>query len=557
MNALKENLKNQLDKKQDDAAPLPGLPPTIKPSLWKRVVDELKHYYHGFRLLFIDIRISWDLILRVLSGEVLTRREKRQLVRTASDTFRLVPFSVFIIVPFMEFTLPVFLKLFPNMLPSTFQTANEKEAKMKASLKVKLEMAKFLQQTLDEMALKGRGHQSRTAREFAEFFYKIRKSGEEATNDEILRFSKLFEDEITLDSLTRPQLTALCRVLEIAPIGTNNLLRFQLRMKLRSLAADDKVIQKEGVESLTIPELQAACRARGMRALGISEIRLKSQLMQWLDLSLNEKVPQSLLLLSRALYLPDDITASDQLKATIAALPESVVTQTRDAISQRQGKIDNAGRIEVLKLEEAKIKEERSERIADGPLLEDKATLLSTTAGTEAFTSKDLAALESALENIGVQKKRLIIEKEELGELKEEMAEYQEDVEELKDFLVHAAQHQPPQRRALQLRESKAARRLFRSVNNMIGRLDGVVGRLEAKQKLLKGGQEVPAVSAEQIVPIEDLIASIRRLKSVDDPAKLQQIVQVLSRIDQDQDGAVKVDNVLKVSPFFKDFFLD
>ena len=57
-------------------------------------------------------------------------------------------------------------------------------------------------------------------------------------------------------------------MLEIAPIGTNNLLRFQLRMRLRSLAADDKVIQKEGIDSLTVNELQAACRARGMRALG-------------------------------------------------------------------------------------------------------------------------------------------------------------------------------------------------------------------------------------------------------------------------------------------------
>jgi hypothetical protein len=56
-----------------------------------------------------------------------------------------------------------------------------------------------------------------------------------------MKFSKLFEDEITLDSLSRPQLTALCRVLEIQPIGTNNFLRFHLRMKLRSLAADDKV----------------------------------------------------------------------------------------------------------------------------------------------------------------------------------------------------------------------------------------------------------------------------------------------------------------------------
>lgn len=108
----------------------------VKPSLWKRVVDELKHYYNGFRLFFIDIRISSKLMVRLLRGETLTRREKRQMVRTTSDAFRLVPFSVFIIVPFMELLLPVFIKLFPSMLPSTFQTANEKEAKLKASLKV-------------------------------------------------------------------------------------------------------------------------------------------------------------------------------------------------------------------------------------------------------------------------------------------------------------------------------------------------------------------------------------------------------------------------------------
>ena len=92
-------------------------------------------------------------------------------------------------------------------------------------------MAKFLQQTLDEMALKGNGHKSQTAKEFAAFFRKIRSSDSGspvASNEEILRFSKLFEDEITLDSLSRAQLIAFCRVLEIAPIGTNSLLRFQV-----------------------------------------------------------------------------------------------------------------------------------------------------------------------------------------------------------------------------------------------------------------------------------------------------------------------------------------
>lgn len=239
-----------------------------KPSLSKRIVNELVHYYHGFRLLFINVGISGNFLVRVLQGETLSRREKKQLVTTTSDVFRLVPFSVFIIVPFLELTLPIFLKFFPNMLPSTFQTADERDAKVKATFKLKLEMAKFLQQTLDEMAPTGNGHDSKTAREFADFFHKIRSSGQQASNQEILRFSKLFQDEITLDSLTRPTLTALCRVLEIAPIGTNNLLCFQLRMKLRRLAADDKLILKEGIDSLSISELQAACRARGMRSLG-------------------------------------------------------------------------------------------------------------------------------------------------------------------------------------------------------------------------------------------------------------------------------------------------
>ena len=44
-----------------------------------------------------------------------------QLKRTTQDLLRLIPFAVFVVVPFMEVLLPVALKLFPNMLPSTFE----------------------------------------------------------------------------------------------------------------------------------------------------------------------------------------------------------------------------------------------------------------------------------------------------------------------------------------------------------------------------------------------------------------------------------------------------
>lgn len=60
-------------------------------------------------------------------------------------------------------------------------------------------------------------------------------------NQEIMKFSKLFEDEITLENIQHDQLKAMCRLMMISPIGTSNFLRFKIRMKLQELKADDVV----------------------------------------------------------------------------------------------------------------------------------------------------------------------------------------------------------------------------------------------------------------------------------------------------------------------------
>ncbi|XP_009076780.1 PREDICTED: LETM1 domain-containing protein LETM2, mitochondrial-like, partial [Acanthisitta chloris] len=278
--------------------------PTGKKSLRQKVVDELKHYYNGFHLLWIDTKVAARMVWRLLHGQVLTRRERRRLLRTCADLFRLVPFLVFVIVPFMEFLLPVFLKLFPEMLPSTFETESKKEEKQKKKLNAKLELAKFLRETIAEMAKRNKADTGQ-GKQFSSYVHQIRHSGHRPSTQEIVRFSKLFEDELTLEHLERQQLVALCKLLELQPIGTNNLLRFQLLLRLRTIKADDEMIAKEGVGVLSVSELQSACRARGMRSLGLSEEQLKEQLGQWLDLHLKENVPPSLLLLSRALYLID------------------------------------------------------------------------------------------------------------------------------------------------------------------------------------------------------------------------------------------------------------
>lgn len=267
-------------------------------------MDELKYYYNGFYLLWIDTKVAARMVWRLLHGQVLTRRERRRLLRTCADFFRLVPFMVFIIVPFMEFLLPVFLKLFPEMLPSTFESESKKEEKQKKKMAAKLELAKFLQETITEMARRNRAQLGDASTQFSSYIKQV-QTGHKPSTKEIVRFSKLFEDQLTLEHLDRPQLVALCKLLELQSFGTNNLLRFQLLMRLKSIKADDEVIAKEGVSVLSVSELQAACRARGMRSLGLTEEQLRQQLTEWQDLHLKENVPPSLLLLSRTFYLID------------------------------------------------------------------------------------------------------------------------------------------------------------------------------------------------------------------------------------------------------------
>ncbi|CAK9799986.1 Mitochondrial proton/calcium exchanger protein [Anthophora plagiata] len=542
-----KNIKEQSnikEKAQDciirTCAPQKGI--IEKPSILQRVKAEIIHYYHGFRLLGLDMKISAKLVWRILQGKELSRREHRLLIKTTGDLFRLIPFSVFIIVPFMEFLLPVAIKLFPGLLPSTFQTATEKEDKLKQALKIKIEMAKFLQKTLDDMAVQSSDYKSKKAKEFAEFFYKVRSSGHVATNEEIMQFSKLFEDEITLDSLTRPQLVALCRVLDVQTLGTSNFLKFLLRMRLRSLNADDKLIEKEGIDSLTRSELQQACRARGMRAYGLPDSKLKEQLSQWLDLSLNKKVPPSLLLLSRALMVPESIPMSDKLKATISALPDTVVARTQGAIGEKEGKMDHKTNIEIIKMEERKIEEERQEKEPQTVLQNQKS---------DEITKSDVKAIEQALDSLGKEKKNVSVEKEELKELKEEMAEYQEDIKELYEIKAAAK----GQKDIESIKVSKGATRLFNKVNKMINKMDAVLTQLETEKQMKKvdvvdkGDTTTPttAKAVEELVKIDELILAIKKIQNVPDENRLQRIAEILAKIDDDRDGAIKLEDVLKV----------
>ncbi|XP_025060221.1 mitochondrial proton/calcium exchanger protein isoform X4 [Alligator sinensis] len=599
---VEKSLKSLKDKskKLEEGGPVysPAEVDVVKKSLRQRIVDELKHYYHGFRLLWIDTKIAARMLWRILHGTTLSRRERRQFLRICADLFRLVPFLVFLVVPFMEFLLPVAVKLFPNMLPSTFETKSKKEERLKKELRVKLELAKFLQDTIEEMALKNKAAKGNVTKDFSAFFQKIRETGERPSNEEILRFSKLFEDELTLDNLTRPQLVALCKLLELQSIGTNNFLRFQLTMKLRTIKADDKLIAEEGVDILTVKELQAACRARGMRALGVTEDRLREQLKQWLDLHLNQEIPTSLLILSRAMYLPDTLSPADQLKTTLQTLPESMAIEAQVKAAEVEGEtVDNKARLEATLQEEEAIRKENQEKemekISEAAekakeilqaaamkeveptvgleaaavhakksemaldteqelakvdlemqteILKDTAPVLEGIKG-EDITKEEIDMLSDACTKLQDQKKPLTKEKEELEELKGNVQEYSEDLLEIKE-LSKTGQEEV-------VEESKASKRLTVKVNRMIGQMDKIISELEKDKKTVDGqlnGGATPPVGLcfpfrENLISISELINVMRQIQKIPEN-KLNTIVMAL---DENKDGKIDIDDVAKV----------
>eukprot|EP00045_Choanoeca_perplexa_P013838 m.158737 g.158737 ORF g.158737 m.158737 type:complete len:731 (-) comp16473_c0_seq1:39-2231(-) len=533
--------------------------------LWATIKHEAQHYKAGFQLLWADTKISWRLLRKSMSGGALTRRERRQFVRTASDLFRLVPFSVFIIVPGMEFVLPFAIKIFPGMLPSQFQDTSNREQGLKAQLKVKLEMAKFLQETVEEMAVKRKTKSTKEEdglySEFGAFLEKSRAQGFGSTKD-LLRFAPLFKDDMTLDNIAHPQIKAMCRLLGVAPVGTTALMRFRLRMKLEEIHADDLEIEKEGLDMLSIPELQAACRERGMRAIGISKEGLRQRLQQWLDLSIKHNVPATLLLLSRVLYLPEQLPEFERLRAVLEGLPEELLAQVKVEMLEAEGyDVDAKVRLQIIAAEEEKIRAEKEERDletakaeahAEAKKKEEEAATLAQQAAEEELVdpapimaASDVAPEQALSEKIKESKNApltledcvdlaLVISQlsgqrtvsKEYEQLKEDVQEHSEDVQELQATSADA------------LSVSTVSQRLSSRVEKMLHNVEASLDKVD------KANLAELDLDRDGVISRDELMLAMKQMKTCPDEAKMAAIADCL---DADHDGKLRLDVLQQV----------
>lgn len=326
--------------------------PRIVAQWYQDIRDAVVHFVQwtvtGFRLFGADVRASFYLTKRILRGYPLTVRERQLLVRTTSDCLKLIPFSFFIIVPFAELALPFVLRLFPNMLPSTFFQQKYDNATLARKLKAKEEMAGFWQnvvhQRTKEISESNQHQHADKARELKEFQDKLMEGQEYPTLKEILRFSKLFQEEFNLKNMSPRQLSAMSKMLGFpqAKSWWPGHLEVQLRHHVTQLRREDRDYLWEGIENLTKAELIEACQKRAIRFHDMTEEEMRRDLARWLELSANQKnIPTSLLLWIQSFYLrtgshQEEVICQLQLTRATPAVPEADPEEAFSSMAERQ-----------------------------------------------------------------------------------------------------------------------------------------------------------------------------------------------------------------------------
>ena len=348
---LKEVLhpEETLVAKTEDKAP--------KKPLWDRIKVEAQHYWDGTKLLGYEIRVLTKLLMKYVAGYALTRRELNQLQRTLVDVLKLLPFAMFVLIPFAELLLPVALKVFPNLLPLTYELKLDRLKKRNKLSKTRALALEYIKNTLEEGGLTLLKKITDKEKEAFVLFFDEISAGKNPSRDHLVQVARLFKNDQVLDNLSRNQLVAMCKYMQIHPFGSDAILRYQIRHRLLNIIKDDKAIDYEGVELLLIPELQIACSQRGIKTVDVSPARLREDLETWLNLRLRQKIPLTLLILLNSYAYGDKLhlidTYYDALLAVLLSIPDEVYN-----VAKAQLLDDSKLKLNILKEQDELINEE-------------------------------------------------------------------------------------------------------------------------------------------------------------------------------------------------------
>ncbi|KAG6911484.1 hypothetical protein DXG01_014558 [Tephrocybe rancida] len=437
----------------------------------------------------------------------------------------------------MELLLPVALKLFPNMLPSTFEDKYAAEEKQRKILRVRLDMAKFLQETLRESGLKANAHIVGSDA-FKEFFRKVRSTGESPSAQDVINVAKLFDDDLTLDNLSRPQLVSMSRYMGLNAFGTDNFLRGTIRSRLLHLRRDDQLINNEGIEELSTSELQAACQSRGIRTTGVSPARLREELQTWVDLHLHNRVSGVLLVLGRAFHFDRKFGDEEDGKTAVISSLESVLSGLPDnLLNEAELEVDSdkasyKQKLEVLQQQQELIEdeEEQEQKEEDARRAKKEAEELEVRTAQSLLPDSELVPGEVEDENARMTTEQL----KELGEalsILSAKSSVLKERNELRSLMEEnlSAEEDP----------KSPSGALTKRIRSMLTKIDG---QLEEYDSRVGSSLQMISADAQGRISVQDLQKALDVIKHRPDDEVGQAVIQ---KLDVDKDGFVELEHVL------------
>jgi hypothetical protein len=204
--------------------------------------------------------------------------------------------------------------------------------------------------------------------------------------------------------------------------------------------------------------------------------------------------------------------------------------------------VDNTIKLQLLKREQEEIREElamdkkvategaqvvtSTDKIPEKEKLVDKAAVLESD-----ITPVEIKEINEIIENIPVNEKKQV--KAEIEELKKDVDEYKEDIKEVNELTM-----------ASKLKETTSAKILSKRVEKLISDMNNLMAKIEKEQVMSQNGHQ------KNMVSIEELVATIKRIKGFSSDAQENKVRDILKTLDQDQDGRLdNINDVLKVSP--------
>eukprot|EP01084_Bolivina_argentea_P232155 391340_1 len=403
-------------------------------NIWKSIKHHASHFWEACKLMWTDIGAAWKILLKFLKTGELTYRERRQLRRVTMDVLRFVPMFIIVAIPFLEVGLPFLLYCFPNMLPSRFQTEHQKIEKRKKLLTARLGLTAFFEDTLLEFVKETKSKQdavkligNEKLQSLEKLLEKI-KNNEEISNNSILKLASLFDDEMALDNASASVLSNMCRYMELNSFGTQPMLRNRLYDKIRQIRKEDQGIRKEGLDNIPLQLLKTLLRERGMRS-DFEEWVLRSNMNKWLELSLDDEVPVTLLIMSRIFTL-QHIPGQDptqMLAGTISSIGEAT---TKEMLVEKGGMDDLKGEREIIEKQQQLILEEKElKELNEGDELagEDELKQFEKDKIIEKKRIKQVAEVAETLTAQSI----IDPEKQEIEEIREKLKEITEETEAL------------------------------------------------------------------------------------------------------------------------------